>query len=471
MKKHDIGIIGMGVMGRNLALNMERNGFSVVGLDVSCEQLRVSEEKFSGKKISVTNALEEFLQLLDTPKKILLMVPAGDPVDTVIGQLQPHLNEGDLIIDGGNSHFKDTDRRGMELDAVGLHFIGAGISGGEEGALWGPSIMPGGRKEGYELVKPILTRIAAQVDDGPCCAYIGPGGAGHYVKMVHNAIEYGIMQLICETYDILKIAFKMKADEVQDIYCTWNDGELNCFLMEVTAAVLGKVDDETNQPVVDVILDQAGQKGTGKWASQNAFDLGVAIPTVNAAVEARILSAFKKERVEASRVLHGPPIQFKEKKEEFIESLRCAMKLTMVTAYAQGFALMREASTEYSFDLQFAEIARIWKGGCIIRARLLDSIREAFKEDHELVNLLISPHFASMVNELQKDLRYAVRTANELGIPCLAFSASLGYIDSYRQERLPANLLQAQRDCFGAHTYRRIDKEGVFHTEWQERMK
>jgi len=467
MQKQNIGVVGLGVMGQNLVLNMECHGFSVAGFDVDREKLKVSEQKFAGEKIVVTYALEEFVQALEMPKRILMMVPAGDPVDAVINKLKPLLSKGDVLIDGGNSFFMDTDRRGKELEASGIRYIGTGISGGEEGALWGPSIMPGGQEAAYRLVESILTSIAAQVDDGPCCTYIGPGGAGHYVKMVHNGIEYGIMQLICEAYDILKRALGMSAAELQQVFATWNEGELNSFLIEITATVLGKMDEETHQPLVDLILDKAGQKGTGKWTSQNALDLGVATPTINAAVEARILSAFKEERVAASEVLKGPEEKFKGNKEQFIESLHQALRLAIITCYAQGFALLREASKEYSFGLKFAEIARIWKGGCIIRARVLDPIKTAFTDNSDLPNLLVHPQFSSVVNELQKHLRFVVGTANELGIPCLAFSASLGYVDSYRQKRLPANLLQAQRDYFGAHTYRRIDKEGVFHTIWK----
>jgi 6-phosphogluconate dehydrogenase len=468
MTKYDIGVIGLGVMGQNLALNIESRGFSVVGFDLDEQKRHSSAAKFADHNMTTVASLNELTESLSSPRRILMMVPAGKPVDAVIGDLRPLLAEGDILIDGGNSFFLDTERRGRELESAGIRYIGTGVSGGEEGALKGPAIMPGGREDAYRLVEPILTRIAAQVDDGPCCAYIGKGGAGHYVKMVHNGIEYGIMQLICEAYDVMRSGLCMSATEIQEVFGRWNEGELNSFLIEITAAVLNKVDEETGMPVVDLILDKAGQKGTGKWTSQNAMDLGVAIPTINAALEARILSAFKDERVAASRVLRGPGRKFEGNGERMVTTLRDGLRLAIITCYAQGFALMREASREYAFDLNHGEIARIWKGGCIIRARLLDSIKSAFKTNSELPNLLVDRNFSQIVNELHPFLRAVVGKAAELGIPCLAFSASLGYLDSYRQERLPANLLQAQRDFFGAHTFERVDRprNEFFHHRW-----
>ncbi len=465
---YSFGIIGLGVMGQNLALNIESKGFSVAGFDLDPEKAKASERKWAGKNMTTVGSLKELAGALESPRKILVMVPAGKPVDAVLNDLKPLLSKGDILIDGGNSFFQDTDRRGKELEPLGIHYIGAGISGGEEGALHGPAIMPGGPEEAYRLVEPILTSIAAKTEDGPCCAYIGRGGAGHYVKMVHNGIEYGIMQLISEAYDTMKSALGMSAAEMQEVFARWNETELNSYLIEITAAVLAKNDPETGLPIVDVILDKAGQKGTGKWTSQNALDLGVAIPTINAALEGRILSAFKDERVAASKLLTGPARKFEGGKEEFLESLRQALRLAIITCYAQGFALMREASKEYGYKLNFPEIARTWKGGCIIRARLLDAIKSAFLANPELPNLLVDGQFSRVANELGGCLRAVVAAAAELGVPCLALSASLGYIDAYRRERLPANLTQAQRDYFGAHKYERVDKPRgqQFHTEW-----
>jgi 6-phosphogluconate dehydrogenase len=418
--------------------------------------------------MATAGSLLELAAALETPRRILIMVPAGSPVDAVIQDLKPHLAPGDILIDGGNSFFPDTDRRGKELEPAGILYIGTGVSGGEEGALLGPSIMPGGPEEAYRKVEPILTAIAAKTDDGPCCAYIGKGGAGHYVKMVHNGIEYGIMELISEVYDILKSALGLSAPEIGKIFAAWNQTELNSYLIEITAAVLAHTDPETGQPTVDIIVDKAGQKGTGKWASQNALDLGVAIPTINAALEGRILSGARNERIAAAKILRGPVAKHEGDPEAFIETLRQALRLAIVTCYAQGFALMREASKEYGYDLHFSEIARTWKGGCIIRARLLEPIKQAFAASPGLVNLLVDPGFSELVNGLQVWLRAIVMEAPRLGVPVLALAASLNYIDAYRRERMPANLLQAQRDYFGAHTYERLDKPAgqKFHTNW-----
>ena len=464
----NFGVIGLGVMGQNLALNIESKGFHVAGFDLDQEKSKAAELKWAGKNMKAVASLRELVEVLEKPRRILIMVPAGKPVDAVIQDLKPHLERGDVVIEGGNSFFQDTDRRGKELEALGIHYIGTGVSGGEEGALKGPSIMPGGPEEAYRHVEPILTAIAARTDDGPCCAYIGKGGAGHYVKMVHNGIEYGIMELLSETYDILKSALGLTAPEMAEIFEAWNRTELNSYLVEITAEVLRKTDPETSAPIVDVILDKAGQKGTGKWTSQNALDLGVAIPTINAALEGRILSGAKDERVAGAKILSGPAAKFDGDRAGFIETLRKALRLAALTCYAQGFALMREASREYGYHLRFAELARIWKGGCIIRAKLLDTIKQAFQARPELVNLLVDERFSPVVNELEGCLRAIVGRAIELGIPCLGFAASIGYIDAYRRERMPANLLQAQRDYFGAHRYERIDRPRgqTFHTEW-----
>jgi len=466
--KYDFGIIGLGVMGQNLALNIESRGFSVAGFDLEPDKAQAASRKWAGKKMATAASLKDLVDSLTVPRRILMMVPAGKPVDAVIGDLKPLIQKDDILIDGGNSFFVDTDRRNKDLESMGIRYIGAGVSGGEEGALKGPALMPGGQLDAYKLVEPIFTSIAAVTDDGPCCAYIGQGGAGHYVKMVHNGIEYGIMQLITEAYDIMKRVLGMSAAEMQQVFARWNEGEMNSYLIEITAAVLGAPDPETGQPVVDVILDRAGQKGTGKWTSQNALDLGIGIPTINAALEGRILSAMKDERVAAAKVFTGPAAKFAGDREEFIGLIHDALRLSVITCYAQGFALMREASKEYKYNLNFPEIARTWKGGCIIRARLLDSIKSALAADPGLVNLMMAPAFSGIVNALSGKLRAVVVKATELGVPCLGFSASLGYIDAYRSERLPANLLQGQRDYFGAHKYERVDKPRgqMFHTNW-----
>ncbi len=468
--QYNFGVIGLGVMGQNLALNIESKGFHVVGFDLDEGKAKAAAEKWSGRNMTTAASLAEMVQLLERPRRILVMVPAGKPVDAVIADLKPLLEKGDIIIDGGNSFFVDTDRRGKELEAAGIHYIGAGVSGGEEGALKGPAIMPGGPVEAWKDVEPILTSIAARTDDGPCCAYIGKGGAGHYVKMVHNGIEYGIMELLSEAYDMMKSALGMTAPEMSEVFAAWNRTELNSYLVEITAAVLAHKDAETGKPTVDIIVDKAGQKGTGKWTSQNALDLGVAVPTINAALEGRILSGARAERLEAAKVLSGPVARYEGDRNEFIETLRKAVRLAVITCYAQGFSLMRAASAEYGYGLRYAEIARIWKGGCIIRAKLLDAIKQAFVTRADLVNLMLDENFAPLVNELAPSLRSVAARAAELGIPVLGFAASLNYIDAYRRERMPANLLQGQRDYFGAHRYERLDRPAgqTFHTVWSE---
>jgi len=467
MDKCDIGLIGLAVMGENLVLNMERNGFSVAVYNRTAERTQTfAAGRAQGKKIKPCYSLQELADSLTKPRKVMLMVKAGDPVDEVIGQLKPVLEPGDLIIDGGNSFFKDTERRAAALAQDKINYIGTGVSGGEEGALWGPAIMPGGQPEAYKLVEPIFTAIAAKAEGEPCVTYIGPRGAGHYVKMVHNGIEYGDMQLIAEAYDILHRALNLSAQELHDIFAEWNEGELKSYLIEITRDIFAKIDEETGQPLVELILDEAQQKGTGKWTSQNALDLGAPLHTINAAVESRIISAYKAERVAASKVLYGPVAQYTGERAQLIRDVRNALYASKICSYAQGLALLSAASKEYDYNLNLGAIAKIWRGGCIIRAQFLNDITAAYQRNPQLTNLLLDPYFKEAILTRQASLRRVVQTAVGLGIPCLAMSASLAYFDAYRSERLPANLTQAQRDYFGAHTYRRIDKEGVFHTEW-----
>lgn len=466
MNQYSIGLVGLGTMGMNLALNIESKGFSIAGFDLDPEKMKHCGQKWSGKNLLVTCSFQELVGALERPRKLLMMVPAGKAVDADIAVLAPLLTQDDILIDGGNSHFSETERRGHELEPAGIGYVGCGVSGGSEGALHGPALMPGGPAAAYKLLEPILTSIAAQVPSGPCCGYLGKGGAGHYVKMVHNGIEYGVMQLISEVYDLMKSGLGMGAQEMRDVFAEWNQGDLNSYLIEITATVMGTRDPETGQPLVDMILDTAGQKGTGKWTSQNALDLGVAIPTINVAVDARIISSYKKERAVASHHLTGPVRHFEGDRKVFLRSMRDALRLAMLTCYAQGFALIREASREYAYNFGLAEIARIWTGGCIIRARLLETVRQALQSDADLSNLLIAPAFAGQVNQLGASLRWVVSRATEHGIPCLGLCASLAYIDAYRSERLPANLVQAQRDFFGSHRYERLDKPRgqTFHT-------
>ncbi|WP_226085294.1 NADP-dependent phosphogluconate dehydrogenase [Mesobacillus sp. S13] len=469
MSKQQIGVIGLAVMGKNLAMNIESRGYSVSVYNRSREKTDEMLEETKGKKVVGTYSIEEFVQSLEKPRKILLMVKAGAATDATIDQLKPHLEKGDIIIDGGNTYFADTQRRNQELSELGLHFIGTGVSGGEEGALHGPSIMPGGQKEAYDLVAPIFQDIAAKVNGEACTTYIGPDGAGHYVKMVHNGIEYGDMQLISESYFMLKHVLGLNADELHEVFAEWNKGELDSYLIEITADIFTKKDDETGEPLVDMILDTAGQKGTGKWTSQSALDLGVPLPIITESVFARFISAMKQERVEASKVLSGPEARsFDGDRDAFIESIRKALYLSKICSYAQGFAQMRAASEEYGWDLNYGYIAMIFRGGCIIRAQFLQKIKEAYDRDPALKNLLLDPYFKEIAESYQQSLREIISAAVMNGIPVPSFSAALSYFDSYRTETLPANLIQAQRDYFGAHTYQRIDKEGIFHTEWME---
>jgi len=470
MAQQSFGLIGLAVMGENLALNVERNGFpiSVYNRTAAVTQ-RFMAERAQGKNVKDTYTIEEFVQSLERPRKILVMVKAGAPVDAVIAQLKPFLQPGDMIIDGGNSLYSDTERRTKELEAENFGFVGMGVSGGEEGALNGPSLMPGGTETAYGELAPILTKIAAQVDDGPCVTYIGPGGAGHYVKMVHNGIEYGDMQLIAEAYDLLKNALGLDNNQLQEVFAEWNTtDELNSFLIEITANIFKFIDPDTNLPLVEVIEDSAGQKGTGRWTVQGAFELGVPIPTMTAAVNARVVSFYKQERVAASKILTGPTGKYEGDTQDFINKIRDALYCSKICSYAQGMALLAKASKELNYNLSLSECARIWKGGCIIRAGFLDKIKMAFTHEPLLPNLLLAPEFKQSILDRQDAWREVLAVSNKLGIPVPAFAASLNYFDSYRRARLPQNLTQAQRDYFGAHTYERTDKEGLFHTEWTQ---
>ncbi len=468
MDKANFGVMGLGVMGHMLSLNMERNGYRVAGYDLDSKKIQAFGAENIGKNIIACETLDAFLSTLELPRRILIMVPAGKPVDAAITSLKPVLLKGDLLIDGGNSYFKDTERRSIELEAAGINFIGTGVSGGEQGALWGPSMMPGGQPEAWELVKPIFTAISAKAYGEPCVAYMGPRGAGHYVKMVHNGIEYGDMQLIAEAYDILHRGLGLTNVRLHDVFSEWNHGDLESYLIEITASIFTKTDIDTGSFIVDLILDEAQQKGTGVWTSQNSLELGAPTPTINAAVESRIISSFKKERLYASKVLTGPEPKIAGDPQTITGLVRAALYAAKICSYAQGFGLLKMASQEYGYNLNFSDIARIWRGGCIIRARFLNDIRDAYNRSPELQNLMLDPEFAKAMNDRQAALRKVVAMAAESGIPALAFSSALAYYDAYRSDRLPANLTQAQRDYFGAHTYRRMDRDGIFHTEWEK---
>ncbi|MBS4191149.1 NADP-dependent phosphogluconate dehydrogenase [Bacillus sp. FJAT-49705] len=470
MAKSQFGVIGLAVMGKNLAMNIESKGYTVSVYNRSREKTDEMLNEIKGKNINGTYSLADFVQSLEKPRKIMLMVKAGAPTDSTIEQLKPLLDKDDIIIDGGNTLFTDTQRRNKELSELGFHFIGSGVSGGEEGALLGPSLMPGGQKEAYDLIAPIFKDISAKVNGEPCTTFIGPDGAGHYVKMVHNGIEYGDMQLIGESYFILKHILGLNADELHKVFADWNKGELDSYLVEITADIFTKKDDATGKPLVDVILDTAGQKGTGKWTSQSALDMGVPLPIITESVFARFISAMKDERVEASKILRGPSkAAFSGDKKSFIESVRKALYMSKICSYAQGFAQMRAASEEFGWDLRYGDIAMIFRGGCIIRAQFLQKIKDAYDRDPYLKNLLLDPYFKEIVESYQDALREIISVAVQNGIPVPCFSAAMSYYDSYRMEVLPANLIQAQRDYFGAHTYQRVDKEGVFHTNWMEK--
>lgn len=466
MQTANFGFIGLGVMGHMLALNMERHGFRVAGYDLDADKVNALATNYPDKNLIACSTLDEFLAALERPRRIMIMVPAGKPVDDVISSLGNVLAVGDLLIDGGNTHFMDTERRSKELEAKGINYIGTGISGGDYGALWGPALMPGGQLQAWEIVKPIFEVICARVGDEPCVAYMGPRGAGHYVKMVHNGIEYGDMQLIAESYDILNRGLGLDNLRLHNVFSNWNSCELESYLIDITADIFTHNDRETGQAIIDLILDEAQQKGTGKWASQNALDLGAPTPTINAAVESRILSAYNDERNTASKVLTGPDSRIGTDPETVIGWVRDALYAAKICSYAQGFSLLRLAGKEYGYPLNSAEIARIWRGGCIIRARFLNDIRHAFERNPDLTNLMLDTEFAQAMKIRQPSMRKVVALAAESGIPVPAFSSALAYYDAYRCKRLPANLTQAQRDYFGAHTYRRIDRQGTFHTDW-----
>ena len=462
----DIGVVGMAVMGQNLALNIESRGYTVAVYNRTQSTLNEFVQHAGDKRLVPATSLAEFAASLARPRTVLLMVQAGAAVDRVIAALEPHLEPGDILIDGGNSYFVDTIRRAEQANGAKLRYIGTGVSGGEEGALLGPSIMPGGDRDAYTAVEPILTAISAKVDGEPCCTYIGAGGAGHYVKMVHNGIEYGDMQLIAEAYSFMKLACGMSHAEMHDTFAEWNRGELDSYLIEITTDILGKTDPETGAPLVEMILDQAGQKGTGKWTSESALDLGVPAPTIAEAVFARFISALKQERIAAASRLSGPEAAFSGDRGRFLEALRQALYASKICSYAQGFGLMRAAAQEREWDLDYGAIAMIWRGGCIIRAKFLSKIKDAYDRNPALANLLLDPYFTDIVHRGQQQWREVVATAATVGIPAPGFSSALSYYDSYRSATLSANLLQAQRDYFGAHTYRRVDSAGVFHTEW-----
>ncbi len=469
----DIGLIGLAVMGENLVLNMESKGFTVAVFNRTVEKVdNFINGRGKGKKIIGTHSIQELVAALKKPRKIMLMVKAGQAVDDFIEQLLPHLEQGDIIIDGGNSHFPDTTRRTKYLESKGLLYIGTGVSGGEEGALRGPSIMPGGSKAAWEHVKPIFQAIAAKTDKGePCCDWVGENGAGHFVKMVHNGIEYGDMQLICETYHFMRDCLKMTNEQMHKVFAEWNKAELDSYLIEITRDILAYKNEE-GQYVLDLILDAAGQKGTGKWTVIAALDNGQPLTLISEAVFARCLSALKEERMNASKVLPGPKVnEFKGNKQGMIKALRKALYASKIVSYAQGYQLMRQAAKEYGWNLNYGGIALMWRGGCIIRSVFLGKIKQAFDRNPDLVNLLLDPFFARIVKSAQSSWRKVVQAGVKYGIPMPAMSSALAYYDAYRTERLPANLLQAQRDYFGAHTYERVDKPRgeFFHTNWTGR--
>ena len=470
-EKSDIGLVGLAVMGENLILNMASKGYTVTAYNRSTDKVdKFINGRAQGKTIRGAHSVEDLVNSLATPRKIMLMVKAGQAVDDFIEQLIPHLEPGDIIIDGGNTHYPDTNRRTEYLESKGLLFIGTGVSGGEEGALTGPSIMPGGSPKAWEHVKPIFQDIAAKVDDGsPCCDWVGEAGAGHFVKMVHNGIEYGDMQLICEAYQLMKDLVGMSHKEMHEVFAEWNEGELNSYLIEITRDILAY--EEDGEPLVEKILDKAGQKGTGKWTGIIALDMGIPLTLIGEAVFARCLSAQKDERVEASKVLQGPKVKFEGDKKAFVDDLRQALLAAKMISYAQGYALMREAAREFDWNLNYGGIALMWRGGCIIRSSFLDNIKQAFDKNGDLKNLLLDDYFKGKIEAAQDGWRRVAATAITSGIPAPTITAALNYFDGYRCERLPANLLQAQRDYFGAHTYERIDKPRgeFFHTNWTGR--
>jgi 6-phosphogluconate dehydrogenase len=465
-QRYEIGMIGLGVMGRNMLLNMADHGFPVAGYDKDLGKVTALQKESAGNDVHGAAHIEEFIGLLRSPRAVMMLVPAGPPVDSVIADLLPHLAKGDLIVDAGNSYFKDTNLRARNLAAKGIQFLGVGVSGGEEGARHGPSIMPGGPEEAYQRVRPVLEAVAAKVDGDPCVAYLGPGSAGHFVKTVHNGIEYALMQLLAETYDLMKRGLGMSDDQLRDVYNTWNQGELNGYLVEITGAIFGKADETTGKRLIDEILDVAKQNGTGMWTSQSAMELQVPMPTIDLAVAMRDLSVLEKQREAAGGIFQRPIPPFGGDRKLFVDRLGHALYAGTIMAYAQGMAVLAAASDKYAYHFDLETVARIWRGGCIIRAALLEDIRTAYRREASLPNLLLDPELSKKVMTHQEDLRRVVCAAIDLGLPAPCFMTTLGYLDGYRSAWLPANLIQAQRDYFGAHSYERIDVKGTFHTDW-----
>jgi 6-phosphogluconate dehydrogenase len=468
-QRYEIGMVGLGVMGRNLVLNMADHGSAVAGYDKDQTKVASLQKESVERNICAAANVTDFIALLRKPRAIMMLVPAGAPVDSVIEDLLPHLDKDDLIIDAGNSYFKDTDVRARNLAAKGIQFLGVGVSGGEEGARHGPSIMPGGPKDAYERVRPVFEAAAAKVNGDPCVTYLGPGSAGHFVKMVHNGIEYGVMQLIAETYDIMKRGWGLNDDEVHEVYALWNKGELNGYLVEISSHIFSKQDEKTGKRLIDEILDVAKQNGTGMWTSQSAMELQVPTPTIDLAVAMRDLSVLAKEREQASTIYQQSIRRFTGDRDTFLTQLGRALFAGMIITYAQGMALLAAASDKYNYHLNLEAVARIWRGGCIIRAALLEDISAAFCARRDLPNLLLNPNLSRKLMEHQEDLRRVVSQASESGVPIPGLMVSLGYLDAYRSVWLPANLVQAQRDYFGSHTYERIDARGIFHTEWEKK--
>lgn len=469
MSKPQIGVVGMAVMGKNLALNIESRGYSVAIYNRTGSKTEKVVADHPDKNLVPSYTIEDFVNSLETPRRIILMVKAGAPTDATIKSLLPHLDKGDVLIDGGNTFFQETMRRNEELDNSGINFIGMGVSGGEKGALEGPSLMPGGQKEAYDLVEPILKKIAAKAEDGEACVtYVGPNGAGHYVKMVHNGIEYGDMELIAESYNLMRNLLGLSNDEISDVFNEWKDGELKSYLIDITADILTRKDDlGTGKPIVDVILDRAGNKGTGKWSSQSALELGVPQSLITESVYARYISAMKDERVAASQVLPNPEFDLGDvDKKELVEKIRRALYFSKIMSYAQGFEQLRVASGNYNWNLNYGDMAKIWREGCIIRAQFLQKITDAYEKNPELKNLMLDDYFKKIVEEYQNDVRDIAALAIKAGVACPGFSSAITYYDQYRSAHLPANIIQAQRDYFGAHTYERTDREGVYHYEW-----